>query len=420
MTSSGPGLLTTVAVEGTHTSVTDTVGESTTPRPERPDAEAVLAAAEALVPELIERSNEIDHLRQLPQDLAEKMAAAGLYRMCAPTRVGGLNLGVRALCESVEALATGNGSAAWCAFISSSSHLNMAGATDTFRAAIEDQRGLILAGVFSSSGTAVATERDGVPGYVVNGHWRWGSGCHNARWISGALTEIDHDGEPVADSTLTRVFLHPDEIDILDNWHVSGLRGTGSSDFVAEDRWVPADRAIAGAAQRGFGEDPIFRFPLFGVLGSPTGAIAMGMAQACLDEVATIAQTKVPNSSRRTLAMRPQLHLDFARSQTELRAARALFYSSIDEVWSKALTGPAGLDDRVAVRTANSHAMATSVRVIDRMYSIAGGTSVYETSPLQRHFRDVHTASQHMMVADSVMELAGRVMLGIDTEGIGL
>lgn len=383
-------------------------------------AASVVAAAKALVPELAERSEEFDKLRQLPQDIAEKMAAGGLYRLCAPTGAGGLDVGVRALCEAVETLAMGNGSAAWCAFIASTSHLNMAGATDTFRAGIDDEAELILAGVFSSSGTALACQRDSKDGYVVNGYWRWGSGCRNAHWISGALAEVDANGSPVEGSIVSRVFLHPDEIELHDTWHVSGLRGTGSSDFSATDVWVPAERAVINTSSTVFRDEPVFRFPPFGVLGPPIGAIAMGMAKASLDEVATVAQTKVPNSSRRTLAMRPKVHFDYAEAHTELRAARALFYDAIDEAWHKALAGKTDLGDRVSVRTANNHALATSVSVIDRMYSIVGGTSVYETSPLQRNFRDVHTASQHMMVADSVMELAGRVMLGVDEKGLGL
>jgi alkylation response protein AidB-like acyl-CoA dehydrogenase len=62
----------------------------------------------------------------------------------------------------------------------------------------------------------------------------------------------------------------------------------------------------------------------------------------------------------------------------------------------------------------------TSIEVIDKMYTAVGGTSVFESSCLQQHFRDVHVASQHMMVTEPVMELAGRVLLGLDEEAPGL
>ena len=380
----------------------------------------VLAAAGALLPELTERAAEFDHLRRLPQDVARKLAEAGCYRLCAPLGAGGLDLGVRGMCEVTELLATANGSAAWCAFIASTSQLNAAGATPEFRAAELLDPGVLLAGVFSPSGTAQAEVRDGVDGYRVHGHWRWGSGCHNADWISGALTEVDGDGNPVDGSRMTRVFLRPDEVEILDNWHVTGLRGTGSSDFVAAGVWIPADRAIGTNRAGEFTDEAILRYPLFGALSTPMGAIALGMAATCLDEVATLARTKTPNGSRRTLSTRPLVHFQYATARTDLLAARAYFYQTIDEGWTKAIEGETGLDDRLAVRTANHHAVHTSAAVIDRMYSLVGGSSVFESSPLQRHMRDVHVATQHMMNADSVMELAGRVLLGADERGIGL
>jgi alkylation response protein AidB-like acyl-CoA dehydrogenase len=78
------------------------------------------------------------------------------------------------------------------------------------------------------------------------------------------------------------------------------------------------------------------------------------------------------------------------------------------------------LEDRRKMRTATVHAVNVSINVIDKMYSVMGGTSVFETSCLQQHFRDVHVASQHMMVGEPIMELAGRVMLGLDEQAIGL
>ena len=114
------------------------------------------------------------------------------------------------------------------------------------------------------------------------------------------------------------------------------------------------------------------------------------------------------------------INADAVGATTELRAARALFYEAIDDAWANVLAGESNLDDRIALRTANYHAVQASATVIDCMYSIAGGSSVYETSPLQRHKRDAHVATQHMMNADSVMELAGRVMLGADETGAGL
>ena len=72
------------------------------------------------------------------------------------------------------------------------------------------------------------------------------------------------------------------------------------------------------------------------------------------------------------------------------------------------------------MRSSTVLAVNTSIEVISQMYRLVGGTSIFETSCLQQHFRDVHVASQHMMVGQPVMELAGRVLLGLDDSAIGL
>jgi alkylation response protein AidB-like acyl-CoA dehydrogenase len=156
------------------------------------------------------------------------------------------------------------------------------------------------------------------------------------------------------------------------------------------------------------------------LLGIPIGAICLGMARASVEEVIRVSKEKTPQGSRRTLALRPSLHIDLAEADTALNAARALFYQSIQEGWYAAQSAPGSLQDRRAMRTATVHAVNVSIQVIDKMYSVMGGTSVFETSCLQQHFRDVHVASQHMMVGEPIMELAGRVMLGLDDEAFGL
>ena len=143
-------------------------------------------------------------------------------------------------------------------------------------------------------------------------------------------------------------------------------------------------------------------------------------AQGSIDEVVEIAEAKTPTGSRRTLAHRATLHRDIAIADTRLRAARALLYNTIDEVWEIVGTDRPTVQHRRMLRTAVAHSVATAVEVIDRMYTVVGGSSVFEHSCLQRNLRDVHVATQHMMVAEPVMELAGRVMLGLDDSAPGL
>ena len=121
----------------------------------------------------------------------------------------------------------------------------------------------------------------------------------------------------------------------------------------------------------------------------------------------------------RTLAARPDTQGRVARAEARLRAARALVDGAVGQAWTAAAAeGAITLEHRAGLRMAASHAMSESAAVVDEMYSLAGGSAIYSSSPLQRRFRDVHVATQHMLVGPSVWELAGRLMLGVpaDTE----
>ncbi|MBM36053.1 MAG: acyl-CoA dehydrogenase [Acidimicrobiaceae bacterium] len=381
--------------------------------------------ATGYVEELRARGQEIDATRMLPQDIADRLADDGFYRLCTPHELEGIGATPENLAQVCEILATGNGSAAWCVFIGATSQYMFPAVSPRLLKELTQQPNLITSGVFAYSGTATQLDDSG-DRWTISGRWDWGSGCRNAAWISGGVILHSPNGEPLLDShdrpAEARAFFRPDEIDILDNWHTSGLRGSGSSSYTAEDLELDDYRIATVEALRSSASArlPIYRFPRFGYLALPIGAIALGMARDSIDEALGIAKSKTPTGSNRTLAARPAFHREVAVADASLRAARSSFYEDIATAWAEAQNGICSLESRRLLRTSTVHAVATSIGVIDRMYTSVGGTSVYEESALQRHFRDVHVASQHMMVAEPVLELAGRVLSGIDASAPGL
>ena len=383
-------------------------------------SDKMLALAAEWGPTLRERSAEIDTLRQLPQDLADALAADGFYRTLVPPALGGMGLSPAVVANISEVLAMGNASAAWCTFIGSTSQIMFAALESTQLAEVLENPDVITAGVFAHSGTATAAPGPGgTDGYIVNGRWAWASGSHNAEWISGGVQIDSGDGPQPA---LGRAFFRPDDIELHDDWYTSGLRGSGSSTFEAHDVWLPASRIAYERTilKSSYAAEPLYRMPLFGLLALPIGAIALGMARACVDEVIDVAKSKVPQGSRRTLGQRPSLHSAVAVADTEVRAARNLLYASIDAAWERAQHGLSDLELRRDLRTATTHAMQTSLRVTQSMNAAVGGTAVFEASPLQRHLRDAQTASAHFMVAMPVMELAGRTYFDPEADTSGL
>jgi alkylation response protein AidB-like acyl-CoA dehydrogenase len=204
---------------------------------------------------------------------------------------------------------------------------------------------------------------------------------------------------------------------ILDTWHVAGLRGTGSHDMTVDDVVVPAERSVSIVDDRPRADGPLYAFPVFGLLAIGIAAVALGIARAAIDELVRLARAKTPEGSRRTLAERPAVQVDVAQAEALVGAARAHLDTAIDRAWEAATQrGAIALEDRARLRLAATHATASAARATDLAYGAGGGSAIYAASPLQRCFRDVHVATQHMMVAPPTWELAGRVLLGIDTD----
>jgi alkylation response protein AidB-like acyl-CoA dehydrogenase len=146
-------------------------------------------------------------------------------------------------------------------------------------------------------------------------------------------------------------------------------------------------------------------------------AVSLGLARAAIDELIQIAGVKTPSGSARPLAGRPWAQAEVSRAEASLRSARAFYYETIEAAWQAARKdGHIEIEHRRDIRLATTFATHACAETVDRMYNLGGGTSVYRRSPLQRIFRDVHVATQHMMVSPATFELTGRLLLGVETD----
>lgn len=370
--------------------------------------------ARALAGELAQRSAEIEASRQLPSDIARQLGTAGFYRMFIAERLGGLEVPPAVAAQVYEALAQGDAACGWVAFIGATTGLALARMTDDASRELFAAPETLITGVFAASGNAVKVEG----GFRVNGRWQWGSGSPNADWIGGGCMLTEAGTLLTSSSGVPRnhmLFFKPADVHSLDTWHTSGLRGTGSTDFEVRDLFVP-ERHASGYLVKDVPDRPLFRFPQFALLAHGVAAVAMGIARASIEELIRIAAGKKRYGTSVTLANRAHAQVEVALAEARLRSARAFFYETIDAAWSLALEGkPASLIMRRDLRLSTTHAMQTSTQVVDAMYTLAGGGAVYETSPLQRHLRDVHVATQHIMVSSNTLETIGQLLLGIET-----
>jgi len=274
----------------------------------------------------------------------------------------------------------------------------------------------MLTGVFAPSGRA--DKVDG--GFRVSGQWQWGSGSQNADWVLGGCMFYDN-GAPLLDergNQRTHMVIMPaGEVEFLDTWHVSGLCGTGSLDYRVNDVFVPDERVSGYMIDRETLRQPLYAFPQFTFLALGIGAVCMGIARAAIDELIDVAVTKKRAGNSATIASKSTSQTKLAQAEADLRSARVFYYHTLEQAWEVARSGgKVSLDVRRDLRLATTNAVMKSAGVVDEMYNLAGGTSVYRRSRLQRHFRDVHVATQHIMVAPQTLEVLGSMYFGNDAK----
>jgi alkylation response protein AidB-like acyl-CoA dehydrogenase len=142
-------------------------------------------------------------------------------------------------------------------------------------------------------------------------------------------------------------------------------------------------------------------------------AVGLGIARSALDAVNALTQTKVSAGRRHPIADSGSAQQEIARAEAALRSGRAFLFEAIGDAWQTLESGDTPTaEQRATVRLSATNAAWASVAAVDSAYNLGGGSSIYESSPLQRCFRDIHTLTQHVMVASSSYEAAGRVLLG--------
>jgi indole-3-acetate monooxygenase len=378
--------------------------------------ESPLAAARRVAPHAAALGERVEQQRALPRELVDELLDAGLLSMCLPRSLGGREARPAEMVCALEELARADAATAWCAMVASTSSLLGAYLPEPDARLIYAGGRSVTGGVFAPRGRA--ERRDGA--FVVDGRWSFVSGVTHCDWVLGGC--VVHDGEEPAlladGSPDVRLVLMPiDAVDVIDTWSVSGLRGTGSHDMTAVAQIVPATRAVSLFADRPRHPGPLYSFPLFGLLALGIASVALGSARGAIEDLTSLAGAKTPAAGRKTLAERATVQAQVARAEAALRAARTLVLGEADAAWVAAESGGAISDEhKLSLRLAATHATETAAEVVTAMYHAGGGTSIYDVSMLQRRFRDVHVATQHMMVAPSTWELGGRLLLGLPTD----
>lgn len=373
----------------------------------------MLAAAQSLQSTVRDFADETEAGRKCPPKLVDILHQHRMFDMVTPAAYGGLEVDIVTMVRVLEELSIADASTGWIVGIGNGTAILSGYVPETFARGIY-KPGVVTGGAQAPNGRAKPVEG----GYRVSGRWPFGSGSTHCSWLVGGSFVVDDSGAPVVKDGFPdwRTVIFPaTDAEIIDTWHVSGLRGTGSRDIEVKDIFVPEELAVSLIATKPVVDGPLYRFPALGFLALTIAPIPLGIARRAIDEIVALATVKTPMGSMSKLRDRGMTQSEIARADSRLRSARAFFYEVTEELWDKAVAGDEiTMHDRALLRAACAHAALESAKVVDVAYTLGGGTSLYETSQLQRCLRDAHAATQHVMLNPANYEVYGRIMLGLD------
>jgi indole-3-acetate monooxygenase len=347
-----------------------------------------------------------EQLRTLPPDIVETLRDLGVFWLKTPAELGGTPLNPVDFCDVIEELAYADASTAWTAMIGAgccglaSGWLPEPGVRHVFA---PDLPLPVVAGQLQPRGTG----RPVAGGYTVTGRWSFASGIAHANWLIGAFLTQDEsaaqDGQPMV------VFVLPkDQAEVIDNWHVAGLQGTGSMDFRVDQQFVPTDLTyqFGIAAVRG---GDLFRLGMPAFVSNEVPPFCLGMARRALDDTTALAAHTTRWAGGAKLSERAVFLQELGRAEVKIKAARLAHRDAVQQVWATAQGGTAPPESQqLAVTTASVYAVETCAEVISDLFRYGGGRVLALSNSMQRHLRNALAARQHIAVSEEFYEAAGR------------
>ncbi len=380
---------------------------------DRSSASAVLEAITEVVPTLRENGRAAEDRRWIPDENIELLDKAGVFRMAVPGRFGGLDLPLSDQAAVLEEISRGCGSTGWTAAAWVSTAWMIGLYPDKAQEELFGNGSVRVSGGFTPGGSLTPTEG----GYLLNGSWRFNTGCRAADWdMLAALREL-----PDGSVDMVYALVPMSELEIADDWHVSAAIGTGSSTTTAKDVFVPAHRVADGeAAVEGALLEHVAtvgrRYGLIGFVLAEGVAVHIGMAQAAYELfVERLPGKAISYTNWEEQSRHPLTQIGVATAENKIVAARALNDQVIDLLQRRADAGEhPTVEERATIHGRCGYAIQLVKEAVETLHAMSGASALARSAHFQRFYRDLEGLSLHGMMAPvSNLEVQGRVLLGL-------
>jgi len=372
---------------------------------------ALLGEVEKVRAILAEGSAEAEKLRTLPPASVAALRDTGIISLKTPMVLGGAEADPMTQMDVIEAVSYIDSAAGWWLFVGaatmgvSGAFLPDAGAEQIYR---PDRYPTFCGGGGFVLGKLVPAKG----GYRLTGRWSYGSGIRHADYI--AVPGLIEGGASPHD---VRFCVFPaKQAEIIDNWYVMGLVGTGSCDYTATDLFVPEEFTHMlpneTPPRRG---GALYRFGFPGFIANENAAFALGVARRALDEVVAQAAGKSRGYVKRSsLVNRAVFQRALGEGDLRLRAARALIFDLYEKAWARVSAGETlQPSDHAQLRATGALVIDVALDVTTDAFRYAAGSAMRSHHILQKCLRDLQVAGTHWVISDTSYESHGQFMLGL-------
>jgi indole-3-acetate monooxygenase len=371
-----------------------------------------VAAARSLAELIDAEAAATDTAGTLSAPVVDGLADAGLFGLLVPRALGGTEADTLTTLAVFEELSRADGSSGW-SFLANATTSAFAAAYTGNAAVTAMFNGpdpVVHAGMLGPRGEA--KQVDG--GYLVSGHFSFGSGIGHATWV-GAGTLVTKDGEFVATRSglpeMRVVFVHRDQVVLRDNWDVLGLSGTGSYDYELPEQFVDEAFTFPLTAEQTQRGGPVYRLGVLTLTSIGHTGFALGVARRALEEITRLADTKTRMGATSPIRDQQLFQHDIVLQDAALRAARAFAVEVFGDLQATVDRGDDVTPEQAQrARQVTTYVTRVAAEVVRFAYTWAA-TDALRPSALQRCFRDIHAATQHIFVDSATLTAAAPVVL---------
>ena len=359
-----------------------------------PDEAAIIAAVDALTSGVAARRSDTYQQRRVPEQTITELKNAGLFRLLQPRHYGGYESNYRAVMQVTARLSAACPSTGWVFGVLTDHQWILSLYPEQAQEDVwaQDRDTLI-----SSSFGPRATAEKVTGGYRLSGEWSFSSGCEHARWaMIGAFVKAGTDA-PAVYSMLVPMT----DIEIIDDWDVLGLNGTGSKTLKLVDVFIPEHHALSMDVLNSGAAPGVAVHPDYAMARAPRrtftvftlSPVMVSIAQQAFEVV--VARTRKAVSRGVRLAAEQSVQLKIAEAGALIDIAATVITSRYEQATGYLEAGAFPEDFGFLVHRDLAYSTAQLRRAVEMLCSLSAGSVVYNRDPLQQLLRDAITASSH-------------------------